>query len=48
MKLKAFFFEILPISVFFIMSKHFSIIAAALNATALSFLVMAIFYFVEK
>ena len=48
MKLKAFFFEILPISVFFIMSQYFSIIVAALNASALSILVMTIFYFIEK
>ena len=48
MKLKAFFFEILPISVFFIISQYFSIILAALYASALSILVLICFYFVEK
>ncbi len=48
MKLKAFFFEILPISVFFLISQYFSIIIAALIASTLSVLVMVIFYFIEK
>ena len=48
MKLKAFFFEILPISVFFIISQYFSIITAALYASALSILVLTFFYFIEK
>ena len=48
MKLKAFFFEILPITVFFILSQLFSIILAAFFASILSILVMCVFYYIEK
>ena len=48
MKLKAFFFEILPISVFFILSQYYSIIIAALIASGLSVIVMFAFYLHEK
>ncbi len=48
MKLKAFFFEILPISVFFILSQYFSIIISALIASGLSIIIMFVFYIIEK
>ena len=48
MKLKAFFFEILPISVFFVLSQYYSIIIAALIASALSIITMFAFYLYEK
>ena len=48
MKLKAFFFEILPISVFFVLSQYYSIIIAALIASALSIITMFTFYLYEK
>ncbi len=48
MKLKAFFFEILPISVFFIGSQYYSIIISALITCSLSIIVMSVFYLFEK
>ena len=48
MKLKAFFFEILPITTFFIIAQYQSIIIAALISSLFSFLVLIIFYFIEK
>ena len=48
MKLKAFFFEILPITIFFIISQYYSIIFAALIASLLSIIVIFVFYIIEK
>ena len=48
MKLKAFFFEILPITTFFIIAQYQSIIIAALISSLFSLIVLITFYFVEK
>ena len=48
MKLKAFFFEILPITTFFIIAQYQSIIIAALISSLFSFLVLVTFYLIEK
>ena len=48
MKLKAFFFEIFPLSIFFIIAQYFSIIIAALFASTSSVLVMSVFYILER
>ncbi len=48
MKLKAFFFEIFPLSIFFIIAQYFSIIIAALFASTFSVLVMSVFYILER
>ena len=48
MKLKAFFFEILPITTFFIIAQYQSIISAALISSLFSLMVLITFYFVEK
>ena len=48
MKLKAFFFEILPITTFFIIAQYQSIIIAALVSSLFSLIVLITFYFVEK
>ena len=48
MKLKAFFFEILPITTFFIIAQYQSIIIAALISSLFSLMVLITFYFVEK
>jgi len=44
MKLKAFFFEILPISLFFVLSQFYSIIVAALISSLLSVVTLIVFY----
>ena len=48
MKLKAFFFEILPITTFFIIAQYQSIIIAALISSLFSLIVLITFYFFEK
>ena len=48
MKLKAFFFEILPITIFFILAQYQSIIIAALISFIFSLIVLIIFYVLEK
>ncbi len=48
MKLKAFFFEILPITIFFILAQYQSIILAALMSFIFSLIVLIIFYLLEK
>ena len=48
MRLSAFFFEIIPISGFFISSQYFNLITAALISIILSLLVIIIFYILEK
>ena len=48
MKLKAFFFEILPITSFFIIAQYQSIIIAALLSSLFSLIVLITFYFIEK
>ena len=48
MKLKAFFFEILPITTFFIIAQYQSIIIAALISSLFSLMVLITFYFIEK
>ena len=48
MKLKAFFFEILPITTFFVITQYQSIIIAALFSFILSLIVLIIFYVMEK
>ena len=48
MRLSAFFFEIIPISGFFISSQYFSLIIAAFISLILSLLVIVIFYIMEK
>ena len=48
MKLKAFFFEILPISLFFVLSQFYSIIVAALISSLLSVVTLIVFYLKEK
>jgi len=48
MKLKAFFFEILSITTFFIIAQYQSIIIAALISSLFSFLVLVTFYLIEK
>jgi|TARA_B110000037_G_scaffold34147_1_gene41349 intracellular septation protein len=48
MRLSAFFFEIIPISGFFISSQYFSLIIAALISLILSLLVIVTFYIMEK
>jgi intracellular septation protein A len=48
MKLKAFFFEILPITTFFIIAQYQSIIIAALLSSLFSLIVLITFYFIEK
>ena len=48
MRLSAFFFEIIPISGFFISSQYFSLIISALISLILSLLVIVTFYIMEK
>ena len=48
MRLSAFFFEIIPISGFFISSQYFSLIIAAFISLILSLLVIVTFYIMEK
>ena len=48
MKLKAFFFEILPITTFFIIAQYQSIIIDALLSSLFSLIVLITFYFIEK
>ena len=48
MRLSAFFFEIIPISGFFIGSQYFNLIIAALISLILSLLVILTFYIMEK
>ena len=48
MRLSAFFFEIIPISGFFIGSQYFNLIIAALISLILSLLVIVTFYIMEK
>ena len=48
MRLSAFFFEIVPISGFFIGSQYFNLIVAAFISLLLSLFVMATFYILEK
>ena len=48
MRLSAFFFEIVPISGFFIGSQYYDLIIAAFISLLLSLFVMATFYLVEK
>mgnify|MGYP006082262657 FL=1 len=48
MRLSAFFFEIIPISGFFISSQYFSLIVAAFISLILSLLVIVTFYIMEK
>ena len=48
MRLSAFFFEIIPISGFFISSQYFSLIVAAFISLILSLLVIVTFYIIEK
>jgi len=48
MRLSAFFFEIIPISGFFIGSQYFSLIIAAFISLILSLLVIVTFYIMEK
>ena len=48
MRLSAFFFEIVPISGFFIGSQYFNLIIAAFISLLLSLFVMATFYIIEK
>ena len=48
MRLSAFFFEIIPISGFFISSQYFDLITAAFISIILSLLVTFIFYILEK
>ena len=48
MRLSAFFFEIVPISGFFIGSQYYNLIIAAFISLLLSLFVMATFYVLEK
>ena len=48
MRLSAFFFEIIPISGFFISSQYFSLIVAAFISLILSLLVIVTFYIMEE
>ena len=48
MRLSAFFFEIIPISGFFISSQYFSLIISALISLILSLLVIVTFYIMEE
>jgi intracellular septation protein len=48
MRLSAFFFEIIPISGFFISSQYFSLIIAAFISLILSLFVIVTFYIMEK
>ena len=48
MRLSAFFFEIVPISGFFIGSQYYDLIIAAFISLLLSLFVMATFYLVER
>ena len=48
MRLSAFFFEIIPISGFFISSQYFSLIIAAFISLILSLLVIVTFYIMEE
>jgi len=48
MRLSAFFFEIVPLSGFFIGSQYYSLITAAIISLILGVLVMLTFYIIEK
>ena len=48
MKLKAFFFEILPITIFFILAQYQSIILAALISFIFCLIVLIFFFLLEK
>ncbi|MDB4238822.1 septation protein IspZ [Alphaproteobacteria bacterium] len=48
MRLSAFFFEIIPISGFFISAQHYNLITAAIISLILSLMVILTFYLYEK
>ena len=48
MRLSAFFFEIIPISGFFITAQHYNLITAAIISLILSLMVILTFYLYEK
>ena len=48
MRLSAFFFEIVPLSGFFISAQYYNLIISAIISLILSVLVIIIFYFIEK
>ena len=48
MRLSAFFFEIIPLSGFFIGAQYYTLITAAIISLILGLLVMLTFYIIEK